>query len=140
MNDGRDHDGNLVYFEVSNIVLSRSEASSLVARLPGVEMVRKPKRFALYGDDEFCVFCWNGRTFTLWEPFGDNDRFHVAERPLGHSHELEQIRSAFQQYRSKWGAARWGVLALLCAWIAYQAYQVSHACDPCKNSHAVSGK
>ena len=135
LHDGRDQDGNLVYFEVGNASLTRLEASRVV------EIVRKPKRFALLSDeDEFCIFRWRGKTFALWEPFGDNDRFHISESPIGHSAELEQLRSAFQQYRARWGILRWAALLLFGLWTTYQAIQASRTCEPCGNSHAASGK
>ena len=94
--EGRDDQGSLIYFEIANTLLSRRAASLLVSRLPGVVTLRKPSMFSLFGADEvFCVFQLEGGQFELWEPFGDNSRFHVAANPLEPCVALDRLRLAF---------------------------------------------
>lgn len=83
------------HFEVSNVLLSRRGACQIIASIPGVEILRKPKFWAFWSDDVFCVFALAGRTFEISEPFGDNSRFHIGANPPGWRAELEVIRSAF---------------------------------------------
>jgi hypothetical protein len=98
--DARDEHGNLIYFEISNTYLSRMAAYNLVAKIHGVEIIKRPRVIALFGDDDiFCVFRIGEKTFELWEPFGDNSQFHVATSPLSHCAELDIVKNAFLEYR-----------------------------------------
>jgi hypothetical protein len=74
--------GRLLYFEVSNALLSRRAAWRIVSRLPGVMISSSPGYWPFNGDDVFCKFDLEGKHFEIWEPFGDNSRFHVAANPL----------------------------------------------------------
>ena len=40
----------------------------------------------------------NGRTFIITEPWGDNSRYTIHQRPVEPSPELDAIREAFARY------------------------------------------
>lgn len=108
--EGLDPEGRLVYFEVSNAMLTRRAASKLVSHIPGVSVSSSPSLWPFGNDDAFCRFDFDGKYFELWEPFGDNSRFHIAATPLESCEGLEKLRAAFQQHRPISGAARWLIL------------------------------
>lgn len=59
--DGHDQNGNLVYFEIGNLLLSRAEACKVVARVPGVEIVRRHRFMSLRAEDTFVFSVWAER-------------------------------------------------------------------------------
>jgi hypothetical protein len=118
---GLNMQGSLVYFEVSNVLLSRRAASKLVSRIPGVSVTSWPKLF--FGrEDVFCKFTLDDKRFELWEPFGDNNRFHVAANPLEPCDALKQILGAFQEHRPIPGLTRLFLLVTGIALICYRLY------------------
>ena len=116
--EGLDAEGRLVYFEVPNALFTRRAAYKLVSRVPGVSVNSSPGVWPFGRDEVFCKFELDGRHFELWEPFGDNSRFHVAAKPLEPSSALQQLRAAFQAHRPISGATRWLIviagIALVC--------------------------
>lgn len=90
-----DDSGQLIYFEVSNTHLSQNAACDLVAAIPNVRIIFRPRRFTLTKDDVFCKFTLGGKAFELFEPFGDNSRFHVAANPAEACAELEILKVSF---------------------------------------------
>jgi hypothetical protein len=106
IHEGRDAEGRLIYFEVPNVLLSRRAASRLVARVPGVSILSWPSYWPFGVDDVFCKFDLDGKHFELWEPFGDNSRFHIAATPLEPCTALHQLRETFQKYRPVSGVTR----------------------------------
>jgi len=91
--DGHDEEGKLVYFEVPNIFLPRRSAVKIVSAIPNVEVLEIQKR-----EDVFCTFKLGERIFELLEPYGDNSRFHIAEKEIKTSKELEIIKQKFSTY------------------------------------------
>lgn len=94
--DGHNEKGKLVYFEVANTFLSRKTTIKIIESIPNVHVIRKNLR-----DDIFCEFKANERVFEVMEPFGDNSRYHIGEREIGHSAELQLIREVFSSYKPK---------------------------------------
>ena len=92
--EGHDEQGKLVYFEVPHLFLSRRTAIKIVKGIPGVEVIEENMR-----DDAFCTFKLGNRIFEIWEPFGDNSRFHIGEVPIQNSNELEIIKQRFSIYK-----------------------------------------
>lgn len=119
--DGRNEKGELVYFEVQNHFLSRIAACKLVAGVPGVRLTYRQRAFSLFADEVFCKFEMGGRSFELWEPFGDNSRFHVAAKPLMSCTELDALRTAFEAHRPIFGVIPWIVLAAGFCFSTYSA-------------------
>ena len=97
--DLRNEQGQLTGFSVSNLLLSRHGVPRIVAAIPGAELVRKQKRFALSAPDDFCEFLVDGKTFLAIEPFGDNQEFWVITEPPEDCPQIEAVRSAFEAHR-----------------------------------------
>ena len=96
----RDDHVRLFGFEIPAI--SRHRACAIAARIPGVELIRRQKRFAWFSEEEFCEFQLNGETFVIWEPFGDNSRYWVGRRGGGPSAHLPLVKEAFAAARGWW--------------------------------------
>jgi len=96
--ENRDENGNLCSFEVPNWKLSRRRVVRIVAKIPGVVVIRRPKRLLSWFREEiFCEFEINGVKFQIDEPFGDNSRFWVGKYGGGWCRELELVRQAFSE-------------------------------------------
>lgn len=119
--DGRDDKGALVYFEVPNHFLSRIAACKLVAAIPGANVTFRQRPFTVFADEVFCKFELGGKHFELWEPFGDNSRFHIGALPLTACGELEIVRKAFEAHRPVIGILPWVVLV---AGLGFSTYSV----------------
>ena len=120
--EGLNTQGRVVYFEVPNVVLSRRAACKLVSRVPGVSLTTWPCLWPFGGDDVFCTFELDGKHFELWEPYGDNSRFHVAAKPLESCDALQHLRSAFQEHRPISGITRWLILVAGLALVCFRLY------------------
>jgi hypothetical protein len=118
--EGLDAQRRLVYFEVPTAMLSRRAASKVVSRVPGVSLESRPGLWPLGGNDVFCKFELDGKHFELWEPYGDNSRFHVAAKPLEPCDALQRLRSAFQEHRPISGITRWLILAVGLALVCFR--------------------
>ncbi len=92
--EGYDKEGKLVYFEVPNLLLSRRTAIKIVKSIPDVQVIKEKTR-----EDVFCAFKVGDRIFEIWEPFGDNSRYHIGERPITNSNELEMIKQRFSDFK-----------------------------------------
>jgi hypothetical protein len=96
--DGFNQDGKLVYFEISSIY-GRWATYKFIGTLPNVEFIKRPRYFSLFGDDVFCVFRLGSQIFQVWEPWGDNSRFHIGTNPVVGSPELEALRNFFLNHK-----------------------------------------
>ena len=96
--EGRNDSGQLCYFEVDNILIGRSKACRIVESIPGVTLSKRHRPWRFEHDEVFCVFTLNGKTFEIWEPFGDNSRYHVGETKAAWSPELEALKKAFASH------------------------------------------
>jgi hypothetical protein len=92
--EGHNKEGELVYFEISTTLLSRKTAIRIIKEIPDVKIIKEEKR-----EDAFCVFALGGRVFQIWEPFGDNSRYHIGEKPIQNSIELEIIKQRFSDFK-----------------------------------------
>jgi hypothetical protein len=108
--DLRDDDGELIGFEVSNLLLSRGEAERVIRQIPGVSVLRPVRRlFSSEPDrDDFCVFKVGGTEFEIVEPFGDNDCYWIVRRTPGEPAGLGLVRSFFVRW--KWFRSPVGIL------------------------------
>jgi hypothetical protein len=97
--DLRNEQGQLTGFSVSNLLISRHAVPRIVASIRGAEIVRKQKRFALSGRDDFCEFIVDGKTFLVIEPFGDNSEYWVVPEPAEECPQIENVRRVFEQHR-----------------------------------------
>ena len=86
-------------FEVDSL-LGRHRATRLVSKIPGARILKRPKLFSWFREDEFCVFELQGRHFCILEPFGDNSRYLVAQKEKEKSPEAFMlVRRAFLNYQ-----------------------------------------
>jgi hypothetical protein len=92
--DQYNSDGKLVCFEVSNYLLPRKKAISIIRKISDVSVLSINLQNEL-----FCNFELGKRIFDIWEPFGDNSRYHIGEKTAIHSNELETIKNAFSEYK-----------------------------------------
>ncbi len=102
--DMHNDDGVLTGFSVSNTFLGRHGVPKVVASIPGAQIVRKQRRFAVRAREDFCEFVVDGKTFLAIEPFGDNTEFWiVAEPPEEGCAPLDRVRTAFAEHRVLFG-------------------------------------
>ena len=92
--EGHNENGDLIWFEISNIFCTRHAAIKIVRKIYGVEVLE-----IQLNDDMFCKFRLRDRVFDLWEPFGDNSRYHIGEKEAKNSEELETIRDTFSPHK-----------------------------------------
>jgi len=99
----RNDNGVLTGFSVSNLFLSRHGVSKVVAAIPGVQIVRKQQPFRFGGQDDFCEFIVDGKTFLAIEPFGDNSELWVVAEPPEECPQIVKVREAFHRHRVLFG-------------------------------------
>jgi hypothetical protein len=92
--EAHNNEGQLIYFEVPNILLSRKSAVNIIKEMPNVEILKEDKR-----DDIFCIFKLGGTVFEIMEPFGDNSRYHIGEPKARSSQELQMIKESFAAHK-----------------------------------------
>jgi hypothetical protein len=97
--DIRDPRGRLVAFEVSNTLLGRRGVCRIVAGIPGVTVLRRPRALSWWREEVFCEFLLGGVRFEIWEPYGDNSRYWIgpagAEPAVGSTATIVEAREAF---------------------------------------------
>ena len=85
-----------------NTWLGRRGALRILERVPGVKVVRKPKRFASwFRETVFCEFEIDGVRFEIEEPFGDNSRYWIGGPRF--TAEFEKVAHAFRVQRKPFG-------------------------------------
>jgi len=86
-------DGTLFAFEVERgFTLTRRGLVSKLRKISGINIVREPKLFACFDDDEFCEFFMNGVEFVAFEPFGDSSRFWLGPKDREVHEETEELK------------------------------------------------
>jgi hypothetical protein len=100
--DLQDAQGRIFAFEVANAGIGRRGAVAIVRTIPGVRIVRSPRPFSGFREEEFCEFEVNGRRFVIMEPFGDNSRYWVGPEPAVWCEETGLVREAFVRARQGW--------------------------------------
>lgn len=70
------NDGRYAGFEFENIYISHRGIARLLRRVPEVSDVVICSWF--HHPDDRLTFTYHGMAFTVWEPFGDNDRYTVS--------------------------------------------------------------
>lgn len=92
--DGKNDHGELIYFEIPNIFLSRRAAIKIIKNIPDAEIIEEEIK-----DDVFCTFKLGENIFEIMEPFGDNSRYHIGEKIAQNSDGLKTIRQIFLDFR-----------------------------------------
>ena len=67
----------------------------MLERIPGYHVLRRPKLFSYFREDEFCEFEVEGMKFVVWEPYGDNSRYWIGPQPPRWVPQIAQVRQAF---------------------------------------------
>jgi hypothetical protein len=89
--------GKLHAFEIDNFRIGRSGATKVIAGVPGVVVLRQPKKlFSWFREEVFCEFELKGICFQIDEPYGDNSRYWIGQKEEGSwSPQLDIIHQAF---------------------------------------------
>lgn len=82
-------------FEVPNC--GRHRIQALLARHPGVRILRRQRRFQLRSREDFCELELDGERFIVSEPWGDSSRFWIGQEPPRPSPALEELRHYLAQ-------------------------------------------
>ena len=87
-------------FEVDNFKIGRKGAVRIVKTIPGVKVIRLPKRwFSWFREEEFCEFEVDGVRFEISEPYCDNSRYWIGKSPTGgQCEQLNFVHKAFANY------------------------------------------
>lgn len=93
----RNSEGQLIAFEVPNLLLSRKKISEIISRIPNVEITRKPKFFSSLCEEEFCEFKIENSGYIVWEPFGDSSRYHIACSTKGSGDDIGYLKKYFDE-------------------------------------------
>lgn len=97
--DLRDEQGRLYAFEIPNHRIGRRGVCRVIGRIPGAEVLRRPKLLSWLREEEFCEFRLGGVRFVAWEPYGDNSRYWIGPQTrTSAAPELSAIRAAFARF------------------------------------------
>lgn len=96
--DIHDKENRLFSFEVSNVLLGRNGAVKIVKSIPSVRILKAPKFFSWFREDDFCEFELAGHIFYIFEPFGDNSRYWIGSKDNIWHPEIDTIRNAFASH------------------------------------------
>ena len=97
--DLQDQEGRVFAFEVKNFLLARSTACNIASKIPGVQILKRPRFLSWFRDeDEFCEFELDGIRFVVWEPFGDNDVYWIGPKPPRWVPQIATVREAFGRW------------------------------------------
>jgi hypothetical protein len=97
VHDLTDAQGRVFAFEVSNAVIGRGGACLIVSQIPGSQIVRGPRSWSWFREEQLCEFDVEGRRFVILEPFGDNSRYWVGPVPPQWCEQVDVVRNAFAQ-------------------------------------------
>ena len=89
--------GDLIGFEISNLLISRRGVVKLLRTIPTVTITKLPKRWVL-DDDDFVHFKVKDHLFNVIEPFGDNSRYLIVAEDSTGQGEVERIRKVFDAH------------------------------------------
>jgi hypothetical protein len=81
IHDLKDAEGRTFAFEIERgMRLDRRRLYNRIRAIPGVEILRAPKAFSWFREEEFCEFSLAGVHFVVWEPFGDSSRYWIGPK------------------------------------------------------------
>jgi hypothetical protein len=93
-------------FEVANSVIGRGGTCAVVKEIPGSKILRGPRFWSWFREDQFCEFEVNGRRFVIEEPFGDNSRYWIGPEPPVWCEQVDVVRRAFLEANAFTASAR----------------------------------
>ena len=94
-------EGDIFAFEIQNFLLGRRAAARIIKQVPGTTVLRAPKSFLYFREEVFCEFDLAGCKFKVWEPFGDNSRYHIGPEDNKRHAEIDILRESFRRM-SRW--------------------------------------
>lgn len=111
LNDG----GEMTGFEISSLFFpSSASVSRFFAKCPGVQLTQQRKMFES-GNEVHAELAFEGNTFIVWEPFGDNSRVWIG--PKEESDEaLAGLRGLHEFVSSNWPGPISRLLGLVLPW------------------------
>ncbi|WP_444994539.1 hypothetical protein [Aliikangiella sp. IMCC44359] len=90
---------NRVWSLTISTLLSRRLFTIIVASLPNVKIIRKPKFFTWFKEDEFLEFTFKGVHYcAVIEEFSRN-RFEIHPKPQGYKAETIEIKQHIENIR-----------------------------------------
>ncbi len=87
-------------FEIS-AACGRRRAANVVAAIPGVRVLRRPRLIARLDQEVFCEFELEGQRFNIWEPHGSSGRFWIGPNSGKKTPVLLRVRQAFIDHHAK---------------------------------------
>ncbi|MBS0577170.1 MAG: hypothetical protein JSS45_12240 [Proteobacteria bacterium] len=85
-------------FEVS-ASLGRRRAAQVVAGIPDVIVLRRPKWLARLDQEVFCEFELEGQHFNIWQPHGHGGRYWIGPNSGKKTPVLLRVRQAFIDHK-----------------------------------------
>jgi len=88
----------LVAFEVPNWRIGRRGVCSVVQRIVGATLTRRPRFLSWLREDVFCEFEVDGATYVVEEPWGDSSRYWIGPEPPRWLPQTEHVHRAFADW------------------------------------------
>ena len=102
-------------FEVPNIYFpSSASVSRFFAKCPGVQVTKKRKMFES-GNEGHAELAYEGTTFIVWEPFGDNSRYWIGPKEDSKI-EVDSLRRLHEFVSSNWPGPVSRLLSYVIPW------------------------
>ncbi len=92
--DIKNENGDLIGFEVQNLLIGRNKIVKTIASITGSEILLRPRLFD--GAEVFCEFRLGGENFIVEEPFGDNSRYFIAHKNGLTTEQLNIVKNVFK--------------------------------------------
>ncbi len=96
--DLTDQYGRIFAFEVTS-TLGPVGVRKIIESIEGVKILKSYGYFSICRDETRCEFELNGKVFHVWEPWGDNSRYHIGPKEQGYYPEINVIRETFIKSR-----------------------------------------
>ena len=112
IHDLKDEQGRVFAFEIDNLWMDRTSVGAVVTSIPGAEL--RDLHRSWWGPDEFCEFVLHGKTFVVWEPWGDNSRYWVGPSPPEFTEHIDAVRATFARHTPRSSNLLRGAVTLVC--------------------------
>ncbi len=102
-------------FEISNLFFpSSASVSRFFAKCPGAQVTRQRKMFES-GNEIHAEIAFEGATFIVWEPFGDNSRFWIGPKEESEM-APDSLRRLHEFVTANWPGPISRLLSLVLPW------------------------
>jgi hypothetical protein len=89
----KDNNGNPFAFEIDNVYISIRKLSKLLSSLEGIRNIKTRKLFEMHKENHV-EFEYNGDTFVVWEPFGDNSTYWIGPKDTEKKRNLSRFKTS----------------------------------------------